>query len=66
MSIDNPETQFLVVKNNQQQYSIWPTFRALPEGWQAIGIEGDKATCLAHINQEWTDMRPKSLQDAMA
>ena len=64
MSIDNPDTEFHVVINDQQQYSIWPAYRPLPAGWNMAGVSGNKAQCLEHINQVWTDQRPKRLRDA--
>lgn len=66
MSFDSDKTVFQVVINDEEQYSIWPDYKAIPEGWKAVGVSGDKATCLAHIEDVWTDMRPKSLRDAMA
>ena len=66
MSFDNENARFLVVINHEQQYSIWPEYKAIPEGWSAVGMSGDKATCLAHIEKVWTDMRPLSLRQAMA
>ncbi|MBB6342369.1 MbtH protein [Pseudomonas fluvialis] len=65
MSLDNPETQFVVVRNDEEQYAIWPGYKAIPAGWQSVGVSGDKACCLAHIASEWTDMRPRSLRQAM-
>jgi MbtH protein len=56
-------TVYLVVLNHEEQYSIWPVDRPLPAGWRPDGTQGDKATCLAHIKEVWTDMRPKSLRD---
>ena len=61
-----PDMQFKVVKNHEEQYSIWPDFKELPAGWVADGKVGTKEECLAHINDVWVDMRPKSLRDAMA
>lgn len=66
MSFDSDKTVFQIVINHEEQYSIWPDYKAIPEGWKAVGVSGDKATCLAHIEEVWTDMRPKSLRDAMA
>jgi MbtH protein len=60
-----PDRSYSVVYNDEEQYSIWPTDRALPDGWQAEGTTGPKADCLAHIEQIWTDMRPRSLREAM-
>jgi MbtH protein len=55
-------TNYRVVTNHERQYSIWPTDRELPPGWENEGTSGTKAECLAHIAEVWTDMRPRSLQ----
>ena len=59
-------SEFAVVCNDEEQYSIWPSGRDLPAGWRAEGTSGSKDDCLAHIEQVWTDMRPLSLRQAMA
>lgn len=58
--IDNEDTIFLVVMNDEEQYSIWPEFKEIPAGWRAEGTKGSKAQCLDHIQEVWTDMRRKS------
>jgi MbtH protein len=58
------ETQYRVVKNAEEQYSIWPMRRELPAGWEAVDKSGTKAECLAYIEEVWTDMRPLSLRKA--
>jgi MbtH protein len=60
------EWDYDVVVNHEEQYSIWPVQLTCPDGWHKVGVSGDKQTCLAHIEQVWTDMRPKSLRDHMA
>lgn len=60
---DDDEAVFEVVVNHEEQYSIWPADRELPVGWTKAGKRGNKVACLAHINEVWTDMRPKSLRD---
>jgi MbtH protein len=57
------EHEFNVVRNHEDQYSLWPTFRSLPSGWEAVGEAADRATCLARIEALWTDMRPRSLRE---
>jgi MbtH protein len=59
-------TEYDVVMNHEEQYSIWPTQRELPRGWTRVGKQGRKAECLAHIDEVWTDMRPLSLRKHMA
>lgn len=49
-----------MVVNHEEQYSIWPLDRELPDGWSATGMTGTKEICLAHIEKEWTDIRPLS------
>jgi MbtH protein len=66
MSWGDENTQYHVVVNHEEQYSIWPDYKALPEGWRAEGKTGTKDECLAHIEAVWTDMRPLSLREAMA
>lgn len=51
-----------VVVNGEDQYSLWPLSRQLPAGWRAEGFTGARAECLAHIEEVWTDMRPRSVR----
>ncbi len=62
---DDGKTFFNVVMNDEEQYSIWPAERAVPAGWRAVGVSGNKQECLDHIEQTWTDMRPASVRRAM-
>ncbi|MGZ5050166.1 MAG: MbtH family protein [Methylobacter sp.] len=64
MAWDDEEdtTVYQVVVNHEQQYSIWPDYKEMPGGWQAVGKTGSKQECLDYIKQAWTDMRPLSLQ----
>jgi MbtH protein len=66
MSFDRENLTFEVVINQEEQYSIWPSYKALPDGWMTVGVSGDKSTCLAYIDKTWTDMRPLSLRKSMA
>src|SRR5438045_8184991 len=63
---EEDKTIYRVVVNQEEQYSIWPAGRDnLPAGWSDCGKSGDKAQCLAFINEVWTDMRPLSLRRKM-
>jgi len=54
--------RFQVVVNDEEQYSIWPAGRALPAGWVAEGTTGTREECLAHIDEVWTDITPRSVR----
>jgi len=62
---DDAQGTYLVVVNDEEQYSIWPEGQPLPAGWREAGKRGPKADCLAHVGEVWTDMRPLSLRRAM-
>ena len=57
---------YLVVRNHEEQYSVWWADRELPTGWTAEGTEGTRDECLDRIGEIWTDMRPLSLRRRMA
>ena len=59
------EGTYRVVRNDEEQYSIWRAGRELPLGWYAEGTTGTKQECLDHIGAVWTDMRPLSLRKQM-
>jgi MbtH protein len=57
--------EYTVVINAEEQYSIWPTYKSLPDGWREVGKTGNKPDCLSYIDEVWTDMRPLSLRKQM-
>ena len=66
MSEPQEHKAFHVVVNHEEQYSIWPADRTVPDGWRQVGVTGAKEECLEHIERVWVDMRPLSLRQRMA
>ncbi|TLQ44536.1 MbtH family protein [Streptomyces marianii] len=62
---DDMTITYLVVVNHEEQHSIWPTGRDIPDGWLSTGFTGKIDACLAEVERVWTDMRPLSLRKAM-
>ncbi|MCQ6244827.1 MbtH family protein [Streptomyces malaysiensis] len=62
---DDADARYLVLVNDEGQYSLWPVFAEVPAGWAAVHGPDGRQACLDHINENWTDMRPKSLVEAM-
>ncbi|MCM4083097.1 MbtH family protein [Paractinoplanes hotanensis] len=60
------DTQYTVVRNDEEQYSLWWTGRSVPAGWHEVGYVGTREQCLQYIEQVWTDMRPRSLREYVA
>ena len=57
---DEEDQTFYALVNEEGQYSLWPVFVSVPDGW-AIVCEGLRQVCLDYIEQNWTDMRPRRL-----
>lgn len=62
---DHSDASFLVLTNDENQHSIWPDFVQIPQGWKKVYGPSVKAECLEFVEKNWTDMRPKSLAQAM-
>ncbi|GHG16145.1 MULTISPECIES: MbtH family protein [Streptomyces] len=58
---EDPEGTYLVLVNDEGQYSLWPAFVEVPEGWSTALAATTRDAALEHINTHWTDMRPASL-----
>lgn len=62
---EDEDAQYFALVNDELQHSLWPGFAAVPDGWRVVFGAAGRAACLDYIEQHWTDMRPKSLVDAM-
>jgi MbtH protein len=60
------DVRYFVVCNDEEQYSIWRTDKAVPAGWEVVGDADTKARCLARITELWIDVRPASLRRSLA
>jgi MbtH protein len=56
---------FHVLVNDEGQHSLWPSFKDVPAGWTIVHKSDTRAACLDYIEKNWTDLRPKSLIEAM-
>jgi MbtH protein len=62
---DNEDGRFFVLRNDEGQHSLWPSFVEVPEGWLIVHGEESRTSCLEYVEENWTDMRPNSLIAAM-
>jgi MbtH protein len=59
--LEDPDGRYLVLVNDEGQHSLWPSFADVPAGWTVAHGEDTRQACLDHVDEHWTDMRPKSL-----
>ncbi len=62
---DDEQNTFIVLINDEGQHSLWPQFAQTPAGWTSVFGPGARQSCLDYVEQHWTDMRPRSLVEAM-
>lgn len=62
---EDNDARYLALVNDEGQYSLWPVFADVPDGWRPAREEGSREDILAFISEQWTDMRPLSLVRAM-
>jgi MbtH protein len=63
---DDPDGTFLVLVNDEEQHSLWPSKLAVPAGWRTVHGEDTRQACLDYIEANWTDLRPLSARRASA
>ncbi|MFI8386127.1 MbtH family protein [Streptomyces sp. NPDC085540] len=54
-----------VLVNDENQHPFWPAFAEVPAGWTVVFGKDSRQACLDYINENWTDVRPKSLAVSM-
>ncbi|MFI1937258.1 MbtH family protein [Streptomyces purpureus] len=58
---EDPQGAFLVLVNDENQHSLWPSFAEIPAGWRTAAGPDTREICLAYVEEHWTDLRPASL-----
>ncbi|MET8542165.1 MbtH family protein [Kitasatospora sp. NPDC004799] len=56
---EDAEARYVVLVNDQNQHSLWPTAIEVPAGWTTAFGENDRQACLDYIEQNWTDLAPR-------
>jgi MbtH protein len=61
---ERQDGRYLVLRNDEDQHSLWPADFAVPAGWAVVHGEADRNDCLAYVESNWTDLRPAALRSA--
>ena len=59
---DDEDGRFYVLVNDEEQHSLWPAFAEIPAGWRLAFGDAPRDACVQFVEQNWSDMRPKSLR----
>jgi MbtH protein len=63
---DDDNGSFFVLVNDEEQHSLWPEFAEVPDGWRITFGPVPRADGIAYVEENWTDMRPCGLREAMS
>lgn len=63
---DDSFRTYIVLINEEEQYSLWPSHKSIPEGWRSVGVTGSKAECVEYVDKVWTDITPLSVRKRLA
>ena len=63
MPFDDNEASYIVLINDECQYSLWPESNEIPSGWTQSFGPALREACLSFVDGNWKDMRPRSLQE---
>jgi len=61
---EDASRSYIVLLNKEEQYSLWPATIEVPTGWTVVHSPDTRQACLDYVEQNWKDMRPKSLREA--
>ena len=62
---EDPDSPYVVLVNDENQHSLWPVSIDVPAGWTVVYPSNTRDACLKYIDENWTDMRPRSLVERM-
>ena len=62
MSTHDTSSDFVVLINDEEQYSLWSTSMAVPAGWRVVHGPGEKQSCLEYVDCVWKDLTPRSVR----
>ncbi|MEV6876125.1 MbtH family protein [Amycolatopsis sp. NPDC051128] len=60
---EEPDANYVVLRNDENQHSLWPAFAPAPGGWTVVHGPGRREECMTHIRENWVDLRPRSVTE---
>ncbi|WP_431225538.1 MbtH family protein [Serratia sp. L9] len=61
---DDEQQSCHILRNDEELYSLWPDFSAIPAGWVSVFGPASRGHCVTWLEQHWQDMRPASQRQA--
>lgn len=58
-----PGAEYMVLRNDENQHSLWPAFADVPEGWAIVYGPGQRDDCMTYVREHWVDLRPPGVAE---
>lgn len=56
---DDEDGTFHVLRNHRGEFSLWPTFASVPDGWDIVLDSVARPEASAFVEREWTTLTPE-------
>ena len=63
---EEPDANYTVLRNDEDQHSLWPAFAPTPDGWTVVHGPGRREECLGYVGENWVDLRPRGVAKFIA
>lgn len=57
---EDPGGRYVVLRNGENQHSLWPSTIDVPAGWTVVVPETTRSACLDYVEANWTSLRPRT------
>lgn len=61
-----PDADYTVLRNEENQHSLWPAFADAPAGWTVVHGPSRREDCMDYVREHWVDLRPRSVAEFVA
>lgn len=52
---EDTDARYHVLVNDEGQYSLWPVFVEVPQGWRAVLEDATRSDAVAWVEDNWDD-----------
>ncbi|WP_103352621.1 MbtH family protein [Amycolatopsis sp. CA-128772] len=63
---EEPDAHYTVLRNEEDQHSLWPGFAEVPAGWTVAHGPARREECLDYVREHWVDLRPRRVAEFVA
>jgi MbtH protein len=60
-AFEDADARYQVLVNDEGQHSLWPSSIRVPAGWTVVYETDSRTSCIQYVEDNWTDMRLRSL-----